>query len=146
MTKKFLFWWLLFSMKTILLLISLFLFNGLEFLLKTDITYLSFVLILMWFCSSIATGVGIFYKKNTSETLWFIAESCMTIGMIGTVLGFIYMLSTSFASIDPSNIESMKNVISDMASGMGTALLTTFCGLVTSLSLKTQIIMSEVNS
>jgi len=67
----------------------------------------------------------------------------MTVGMVGTVIGFMLMLGSSFAEIDPSNVDSMKRVITDMASGMSTALLTTLCGLVASLFVKVQVIIQE---
>jgi biopolymer transport protein ExbB/TolQ len=63
--------------------------------------------------------------------------------MVGTVIGFMLMLGSSFAEIDPSNVDSMKRVITDMASGMSTALLTTLCGLVASLFVKVQVIIQE---
>jgi len=53
------------------------------------------------------------------------------------------MLGSSFTEIDPSNIDSMKRVIIDMAAGMSTALLTTLCGLVASLFVKVQVIVQE---
>jgi len=37
----------------------------------------------------------------------------------------------------------MKRVITDMASGMSTALLTTLCGLIASLFVKVQVIIQE---
>jgi hypothetical protein len=30
---------------------------------------------------------------------WFIAESCLALGMVGTVTGFLYMLGTAFENI-----------------------------------------------
>jgi len=67
----------------------------------------------------------------------------MTVGMVGTVIGFMLMLGSSFAEIDPSNVDSMKRVITDMAAGMSTALLTTLCGLIGSLFVKVQVIIQE---
>jgi biopolymer transport protein ExbB/TolQ len=88
-------------------------------------------------------GYITYKKQNNFDYTWFIAESAMTIGMIGTVIGFMLMLGSSFANIDPGNIDSMRKVIADMAVGMSTALLTTLTGLVVSLALKVQIIVSE---
>ena len=64
----------------------------------------------------------------------------MTVGMIGTVIGFIVMLSSSFQEIDPSNVDTMRRVITELAIGMSTALLTTLCGLVASLFIKVNIV------
>ena len=63
--------------------------------------------------------------------------------MVGTVTGFMLMLGSSFTNIDPSNVDSMKQVITEMAAGMSTALLTTLCGLIASLFVKVQIVMQE---
>ena len=92
---------------------------------------------------SILIGYITYKKQNNFDYTWFIAESAMTVGMIGTVIGFMLMLGSSFADIDPSDVNSMKKVISDMAAGMSTALLTTLAGLIVSLALKVQIIVSE---
>lgn len=142
MSKIFMYWWLMFTVQLVILGVILS-FGGLRFLLATDFTYISFITLTVWLATNIRIGTLIYYDKQLTDTVWFAAESCMTLGMIGTVTGFIYMLSTSFVDIDPSNIDSMRGVISDMASGMGTALLTTFVGLVTSLSLKIQITHAE---
>ena len=85
----------------------------------------------------------IYNNEDDFDKPWFVAESCMTVGMIGTVIGFMFMLGSSFQQIDPSNIESMRQVIVDMASGMSTALLTTLCGLLAGLFIKVQIVMQE---
>ena len=68
----------------------------------------------------------------------FVSDLCLTIGMIGTVAGFIYMLSSSFASIDVSNVSSLQGVLSHMSAGMATALYTTAAGLISSAFLKLQ--------
>jgi ABC-type lipopolysaccharide export system ATPase subunit len=67
----------------------------------------------------------------------------MAIGMIGTLLGFIMVLSTAFADVDTSSIESMKNVISTLSGGMGIALITSLTGLTSSLLLKFQLTVLE---
>jgi flagellar motor component MotA len=82
--------------------------------------------------------------KTSNEKFWFVAETCMAIGMMGTVLGFILMLGGSnLESIDPTDVEGMKNVIGQLASGMATALLTTLTGLIVSVSLRTQLMIGE---
>lgn len=143
-SRKFLQWWLIFAVQATLIFVALGI-GGFDFLLVNDITYLSFVLIFIWLTISMAIGYKIFFNKTITDAFWFAAESCMTIGMVGTVIGFIYMLTNNFSEIDPANIEIMRNVISDMAQGMGTALLTTLAGLISSLFLKTQIIHAEAD-
>lgn len=142
MTTKFLKWWLIFTIQSITLGVIIY-FGGLNYLLDNDRTYLSIAICCIWLYQSIITGVSIYKSKEATELSWFLADSCMTIGMVGTVVGFIIMLSTSFADIDVTNVTAMKIVISNMATGMGTALLTTLSGLVASIYLKLQLVHHE---
>lgn len=142
MTRKFLQWWLWFVLQALTITAAL-LAGGFTFLIENDITYLSLALIAGWIVSSLWIGYRTYKRKESNETAWFIADSCMSVGMIGTVVGFIYMLSGSFAEINPQDIAQMREVIGDMAQGMGTALLTTLVGLVTGLFLKIQLVNQD---
>ena len=142
MTKRFMYWWLVTVIQAILVGITAY-FGSMEFLWNTDITKLSFLTMALWVGTSAVIGYSSYNSKTNYDTPWFVAESCMTVGMIGTVIGFILMLGSSFADLDPSNIESMRAVITDMAAGMSTALLTTLTGLIASLFLKVQIVVLE---
>ena len=142
MTKRFMYWWLVTVIQAILVGITIY-FGSIEFLWNTDITKLSFLTIALWIGTSVVIGFTSYKKKQNYDTPWFVAESCMTVGMIGTVIGFMLMLGSSFAEIDPSDIDSMRRVITDMASGMSTALLTTLTGLIASLFIKIQIVVQE---
>jgi len=144
MTRTFLQWWLLFVLQ-IIILGAMYYYDIHTYVLENDQTYISFLLLGIWILSSIRVGYKLKKEiKTNNEPLWFIAETCMAIGMMGTVLGFILMLgSSNLASIDPSDVEGMKNVIGQLASGMATALLTTLTGLIVSVSLRTQLMISE---
>ena len=61
--------------------------------------------------------------------------------MIGTVVGFIFMLYSVFGNINLDDTSLIKSSLSTMAQGMGTALLTTLIGLTTSVLLKCQLIL-----
>ena len=74
---------------------------------------------------------------------WFISESCLALGMIGTVTGFLLMLSGAFAEIDLANTSTIQNSLTKMALGMSTALYTTLIGLICSLALKIQLVNVE---
>ena len=142
MDKRFMMWWLVVTIQAVLVGIAVN-FSAISFIIENDITYLSFLIISLLVIGTVMIGYITYKKQNNFDYTWFIAESAMTIGMIGTVIGFMLMLGSSFANIDPGNIDSMRRVIADMAVGMSTALLTTLTGLVVSLSLKVQIIVSE---
>ena len=74
---------------------------------------------------------------------WFIAESCLVLGLIGTVTGFILMLGTAFTELDVTNITSVQNALVKMSLGMSTALYTTLVGLISSLIIKIQLVTIE---
>ena len=80
---------------------------------------------------------------NDLSIQWFIAESCLVLGLVGTVCGFILMLGTAFVDIDVSNIDSMQNALSQMSIGMSAALYTTLMGLLSSLVIKIQLVNVE---
>lgn len=81
-----------------------------------------------------------FYELNRSSQFgWFVADHLLTLGMIGTVLGFIFMLSTSFAGLGAVNTAVLQTALMKMSMGMSTALYTTAAGLICSLLLKLQL-------
>jgi hypothetical protein len=142
MNTRFMIWWLAAVIQIIGVGVAIH-FGAIDFLLASDQTYLSFVTTAMWAIGTITIGYLAWKKGQDFDTPWFIAESCISVGMIGTLIGFMLMLSSSLGNVDPSNIESMKQVIGDMATGMSTALVTTLSGLVFSLFLKIQITIQE---
>jgi hypothetical protein len=119
-------------------------------LYESDITRLSFLILIIFGCTSIWIGsltyrVGILQDYNQkSDVGWFVAESCLALGMVGTVTGFLIMLGTAFENVDVSNAITLQNALSDMAIGMSTALWTTLVGLICSLIIKVQLVNLEV--
>ena len=144
MTKTFLQWWLFFVLQIIILGAS-YVYKLHLYILNNDQTYICFILLGIWLVTSLRIGYKMVkHIKTSNEKFWFVAETCMAIGMMGTVLGFILMLGGSeLASLDPTDVEGMKNVIGQLASGMATALLTTLTGLIVSVSLRTQLMIGE---
>jgi len=117
------------------------LWNGLW---QADQTKLSFVILLVWFISSISVLYKIFKPYNINEELlWFTSESMITLGLIGTVSGFLLMLYSAFEGIDVNDINSLTESLNQMATGMSTALTTTLVGLISSLHLKVQLMLLE---
>ena len=117
------------------------LWNGLW---QADQTKLSFVILLVWFISSISVSYKIFKPYNINEELlWFTSESMITLGLIGTVSGFLLMLYSAFEGIDVNDINSLTESLNQMATGMSTALTTTLVGLISSLHLKVQLMLLE---
>ena len=142
-------WWLIFCI-TILGLGTCLYFDMHKNLYEADVTRLSFLILIIFGCTSIWIGsltykVGVLQDYNQrSEVGWFISESCLALGMVGTVTGFLIMLGTAFANVDVTNALTLQQALSDMAVGMSTALWTTLVGLVCSLIIKVQLVNLEV--
>ena len=72
------------------------------------------------------------YVKKTLgyyEFGWFCSDIMLKLGLIGTVIGFIIMLS-SLADITTFDVTLLQGVLTTMGSGMGVALYTTLSALV----------------
>ena len=148
--KKLLKWWLIFCL-TILGFGTLYHFNVHSLLYYADVTKLSFLIIIIFMFTSIWIGRKTYDLETTSvvdDTIdvgWFVAESCLALGMVGTVTGFLYMLGTAFENIDVTNATTLQDALASMARGMSTALYTTLTGLIASLIIKVQLVNYEVN-
>jgi len=111
---------------------------------QADQTKISFLILFVWLISSFFLLYEIIKPKSVdNELLWFTSESMVTLGLIGTVSGFLLMLYSAFEGIDVGDIDSLTKSLSQMATGMSTALTTTLVGLVSSLHLKVQLILLE---
>jgi len=147
--KSVLKWWLIFCL-TLLGLCACVYFNIHKDLYAADVTRLSFFIISIFICTSVWIGtktykVGIRQDYDQkSDVGWFVSESCLALGMVGTVTGFLIMLGTAFENVDVSNAATLQQALSDMAIGMSTALWTTLVGLVSSLIIKVQLVNLEV--
>ena len=147
--KSLLKWWLIFCI-TLLGLSACVYFNIHKDLYAADVTRLSFFIISIFICTSVWIGsktykVGIRQDYDQkSDVGWFVSESCLALGMVGTVTGFLIMLGTAFENVDVSNAATLQQALSDMAIGMSTALWTTLVGLVCSLIIKVQLVNLEV--
>lgn len=71
-----------------------------------------------------------------NEWGWFASDCFTYAGMIGTVIGFIFMMSNTFGDISSTNVQG---VIIFALGKMGLALYTTAAGLISSLLLKIQL-------
>ena len=147
--KSLLKWWLIFCITLLGLSVCVY-FNIHKDLYAADVTRLSFFIISIFICTSVwigsktyKVGIGQDYDQK-SDVGWFISESCLALGMVGTVTGFLIMLGTAFENVDVTNAATLQQALSDMATGMSTALWTTLVGLVSSLIIKVQLVNLEV--
>ena len=147
--RKLLKWWLIFCL-TLLGFGTLYYFNMHSQLYHADVTKLSFLIIIIFMFTSVWIGRKTYDLETTSviddkiDVGWFIAESCLALGMIGTVTGFLYMLGTAFENIDITDATTLQDALASMAKGMSTALYTTLTGLIASLIIKVQLVNYEV--
>ena len=197
--------WLLFFISLIIILMSAEQYNLFSSMLKNDISYISSIILCIFFFSTIKVGFELYYlkdrylnimllsanlssnlkvnalenfnyfKKSTIidniiivkyissvisltrsnksiedmknsfenditaklETGWFIADLLLKLGLIGTVVGFIIMLS-AITEIENFDLTLMNALLQSMSGGMKVALYTTLTGLVTSILLSMQ--------
>jgi hypothetical protein len=144
MDKNLLYKWVAIFTCTIFGFFVIHMFNLWNALWSADQTKISFVILTIWSIASLFLLYEIFKPKAVNdELLWFTSESLVTLGLIGTVSGFLLMLYSAFADIDVSNIDSLTASLDHMATGMSTALTTTLVGLISSLHLKVQLMLVE---
>lgn len=149
--KVFLRWLLIFSL-TVLGVTGAYISGIVDSIIQADVTKISIMIFLLFSFFSAQAGVRTFRLANQrqhkedlkdmcrkTETGWFASDVFLTMGMIGTVIGFIYMLSASFADLSVTDVTTMQRALATIGKGMSTALYTTAVGLVCSLLLKVQL-------
>ena len=113
-----------------------------------DQTKISFAILTLWAVSSLFIGIWHTKKtqfeiQNLSKVGWYLAETALALGMLGTLAGFLLMLGTAFTNIDVNDTVTLQTALTNMALGMSTALYTTLVGLIVSIFLKSQLINLE---
>jgi biopolymer transport protein ExbB/TolQ len=71
---------------------------------------------------------------------WYLVDILIRLGLIGTIVGFILILSSLSSGPAPTP-ENIQTLLISMSGGMGTALYTTLAGLVTSMVLGAQYLV-----
>jgi MotA/TolQ/ExbB proton channel family len=80
--------------------------------------------------------------KGAHELGWFVVDILLKLGLVGTIIGFIFMLG-SIADTASLDVNTMQKVLRQMSSGMGTALFTTLAGLIGSILLGLQYLLLD---
>ena len=140
-------WWVIVILQSLSLAIAVY-FGALEQLWANDQTKLSFVILAVWMVSTLSIGYWHLVRNKSrvnymTKIGWFLSETCMAIGMIGTVIGFLLMLGSAFGNINVGDTASLQSALKSMALGMSTALYTTLVGLVCGLYIKSQLVNLE---
>ena len=119
---------------------------------ENDVTKLTFVIyglfiissgLLGWVSYKLKPGPKVFKHTKFTDMCWFLSEAMMTLGLIGTVAGMIFLFGMIFGDIDPSVPEDLKNALGHMATGLSTAMYTTIVGMVGSLLTRVQLMNIE---
>ena len=147
-SRSFLLWWV----QTVAISFASFFiytFEWFDALYNSDQTKISFLIITIFIIASVTVGYLSYRNSKNfnklSNYVWFSSETMVTLGLIGTVAGFLLMLSSAFDNLDVKNVENVQEVITDMSLGMSTALCTTLVGLVCSVLTKIQMVILENN-
>tara|TARA_Y100000034_G_C6901855_1_gene417318 strand:- start:130 stop:591 length:462 start_codon:yes stop_codon:yes gene_type:complete len=116
-----------------------------QMFLENDNTFISVGIFSLFCITSLFVGWRTYklsYKEEYMDTkiLWYITELLVTLGLIGTVIGFIIMTVGTFQNLDITDIEEIKNSLTFIAGGMGTALFTTLSGFICSVLLSIQLL------
>ena len=139
----FLRWWLVFWLSVVAAIAAGF-FGFFPYLWKADASYLS------WACFALYALMTCFVGQLTYRgwrrkafiqhlpLCWFSANALMTLGLIGTLAGFL-MIPEAIAG----GLTDPAKVLSKAAMGLSTAGLTTIVGIVCSALLKLQLINLE---
>lgn len=80
--------------------------------------------------------------RGAHQIGWFMAGTILKLGLLGTVIGFVLMLS-SLAGLENLDLSDIKQLMQQMTQGMGVAMNTTMVGLVASLILGGQYLILD---
>ena len=125
-----------------------------HYLLVQDGTKISILILTILLSCSLFIGYKSYIKQfknrvvtqSSVEPIWFFSDAVLSIGMVGTLVGFLIVLTTTFSNITDYSPEELKNIIGTLASGMGIALITSLTGLLSSILLKFQLVLLDGES
>lgn len=80
--------------------------------------------------------------KGSHQVGWFVVGVMVKLGLLGTVIGFIVMLS-SVSGLENLTIDDVKSLMQQMTQGMGIAMSTTLIGLICSMLLSVQYLLLD---
>jgi len=141
--KDFLYWWLIVCVVGASSYIT-HTMGWLVPLYTNDITYITFLITVVTILTTASLGYK--FKMPNADSVdveWFVSDVVLTLGMLGTIIGFMIMLQGTFSSIEFNDVHSIRLALSSMSQGLFTALNTTLLGLVSSIILKVQLILYE---
>jgi hypothetical protein len=135
---RFLEWWVLFLVQISGLALCQY-FGLFDWVWHSDKTKISFLIILIWLIESLICGrlawqlsqgkIKSWSVEQRSETGWFWSDQCLSLGMLGTVIGFMIMIGTINVP-SSADVAMIQGMLKTMSLGMSTALITTGAGMI----------------
>ena len=117
MRKTLIRWWL-FTVISLCGAVGLYHFGIFHDIYKADVTNITFIIYAVFISATILAGITAYRvarqvhkiaKTNKYISIcWFLSEAMMTLGLIGTVAGMIYLFGQVFTEIDPINPDDLK--------------------------------------
>lgn len=143
-------WWFLFCLIALGACFA-WMFDLFQYLYRVDRSFMAFSSIFLFAFVTVwigrmtyagCKGDGSF--RRHLPVCWFLTEAMMGFGMIGTLIGFLVLLSSALGTpINTADTAAMTALISKMGIGFATAAVTTLVGLACSLVTKLQLINLE---
>lgn len=125
-----------FLLVDLLIVFSFYTMGGFNFIMTQDVTYITLIIIssyvllnVMFF--SLMRSHDMYKINHIKNIIQTVGNSFMTLGLAGTVIGFMLLLFGLFNDLDFTNTENIKMIISQMTQGMSVSLVTTLAGIVT---------------
>jgi len=124
-----------------------------QWIILTDNTRICVVIVFAFLIGSGLAGWRSIYLSRQSQYFdrirdgfndfgWFVTGLMIKLGLLGTVVGFIMMLSR-LEGLEQLDISDIKTLMQQMTQGMGVAMNTTLVGLVGSILLGLQFLMLD---
>lgn len=145
MDKHFVRWWLL------MLAIGVAVFWGfhtgiIQAITSVDVTHLTSINAVLFLLVSGVLGyttynLGPYNTESAKKALrlgHFMSAFCMSIGLLGTVIGLIIMLQTQVQGVNTGDASSMLALVMTVMTALGTALYTTAVGIGTAMLIQLQ--------
>ena len=143
MNRYVLYWWLMWCFQ-VLAFATAAKFGLYQEIIGVDPTHITKLIAIIHVIASILIGWCIWQRREPwIDAFWYTAETQLSIGMIGTLIGFIIMLNSAFANIAGGDIDAIKNSIAMIGIGMGVAIRATLLGLLSGVLIKAQLIVLD---
>ena len=148
-------WWVV-TLATAVVTFWLYRFDVLTTMLVADASYMVATTMAVYVLAAAYIGklsynisnLNYFSTETDLEAGWFASDLCMTLGLLGTVIGFIFMMKYNLVGADLTNVATTSKVLANIISSMGTALYTTAVGCALGSILKIQcfVLQREIES